>query len=323
MHLPVGVRHLNVLVAGYFEPRWRTSRWECSFDTMRRQIRQQQSCTKWNRRGLATVRFSGFISVEGSLFASDLRQILANLVGDWSKMSLCDIVLVELLIEKDQLRSVHQSVLFHFLYIVGMHVPFVYSKFLNMVVVGGVPMFVVMDIPIKAPQDDLHRIISECQIRDPAVMMFHVRKEEHMVLWAELLKDTKSFSSTCFHFVFFEWDPLDVYQSIVTIARALAKPPARRNTWAPWYGEHMPHALEGMWLYCSVRDRDSIKAPDGWKAQRVQRPEVALYVEGWLVKEFTTERGWNVTKHDNRKTKPESELLRPHSRSRVNPSTML
>ena len=39
MHLPVGVRHLNVLVAGYFEPRWRTSRWECSLDTMRRQIR--------------------------------------------------------------------------------------------------------------------------------------------------------------------------------------------------------------------------------------------------------------------------------------------
>jgi hypothetical protein len=113
-HLPVGARHLNVLVAGYFERRWRTNRWECTLDTMQRQISQKQGCTKWDGKGVATVRLSGFVSAEGQLFAADLRHILGYLVGDWAKMLLCEVVLVELLMERAQLQSIHPSVLFHF-----------------------------------------------------------------------------------------------------------------------------------------------------------------------------------------------------------------
>jgi hypothetical protein len=175
-------------------------------------------------------------------------------------------------------------------------------------------MLVVMDPP---NQSYLVHTLSNYQITDPAVIVFHVREAQQMVWWAERLKaDRNSFNSTCFHFVFFEWDPIDVYPWIVSIARTIAYQGVRRNTWAPWYCKHLPQALRGMSLYCSVRDRDSVTAPDGWKAQMVDAPAVSLYVEGWLVHEFTTERGWNVTKHDDKREKRGTELLPPRVRTR-------
>ena len=76
---------------------------------------------------------------------------------------------------------------------------------------------------------------------------------------------------------------------------------------AIWWETGNPFTSDS--LYCSVRDRDSVTAPDGWKVQMVTLPEVSLYVEGWLAYEFTTERGWNVTEYNSKKKKRDPELL--------------
>ena len=96
-HLPRYLAYKRVTMVGYFEHRWKSDDWACSFDTLRDQAMQ---ATGNHANTLGTLRFVGFVDEEYALNVSDLKAIFTGLrnTDTVSVLQGVHILLVELLI---------------------------------------------------------------------------------------------------------------------------------------------------------------------------------------------------------------------------------
>ena len=281
-YIPISLRDHDILVAGHFEQRWKSSGWQCSHATIQDQVGELAHYPFHSgRRTLATFRFVGF----GANWV-DIKTILAfaETSCPWGKMDKLDVFIAELLFESETMNSRQFSEL------VVQHIPLLQFP-ASAVYVGNVqtPALLVLNMNAFAQEDGLtpDRFVEarekykECVVKNfgkANSYILQVQKLIHLDLIPRLYVDSRSeVEHMRYHVVFSSqhWTKAYVEQhkeGIKNQLDELLQVVALQNRdmfWTPWYNQHKTSSMPMEWchVYLSVSDRPGVTTPDGVQCQ--------------------------------------------------------
>ena len=322
-YIPISLRDHDILVAGQFEQRWKSSGWKCSHATIQDQVGElAHHPFHSGRRTLATFRFVGF----GANWV-DIKTILAfaETSCPWGKMDKLDVFIAELLFESETMNSRQFSEL------VVQHIPLLQFP-ASAVYVGNVqtPALLVLNMNAFAQEDGLKgdRFVKarekykECVVKNfgkANSYILQVQKLIHLRLIPRLYMVSRAeVGHMRYHVVFssHHWTKAYVEQhkeGIKNQLDELLQVVALQNRdmfWTPWYNQHKTSSMPMEWchVYLSVTDRPGVTTSDGVQCQyRLgETPTLfTLYTEDFLT-ELVNEIDGNYI-HIERPTPVESD----------------